>query len=62
MPRFARELAIAFCMSLGLALFDPAPTRQAAFVIFLSVFAFTRIATEFWTLFILEQQDDRAVP
>ena len=61
--RFAREIAIAFCMSLGLALFDPDTTHQTAFVIFLSVFALTRIATEFWKLFIrVERQDDFRIP
>ena len=61
--RFAREIAIALLMSLGLALFHPLAAQQTPFILYLSVFALTRIATEFWKLFIrVEPQDGFRIP
>lgn len=61
--RFVREILIALALSLALARFHPAARSQSAFVLYLSVFALTRIATEFWKLFVrVEPQDDFRIP
>jgi len=61
--RFVREIAVALAMALGLGLFWPGTAHQTAFVIYLSIFALTRIATEFWKLFVrVEPQDDFRIP
>lgn len=61
--RFLRELAFAGSVALGLALWCPAVFEQSVFVVFLSVFALTRTATEFWKLFLrVEPQDGYRIP
>src|SRR6185503_1190238 len=61
--RFAREIAIAVTISLGLALFRPEASHQSAFVLYLSVFALTRTVTEFWKLFVrVEPQEGFRIP
>lgn len=61
--RFLRELAIAFAASAALAFAVPAARQQSGFVIYLSVFALTRIVTEFWKLFVrVEPQDQFRIP
>ena len=61
--RFVREIAIALAIAAGLALFCPAAHQQSTFVIYLSVFALTRTATEFWKLFVrVEPQGDYRIP
>ena len=57
--RFIRELFIAVGMALALAVLAPGARNESPFVIYLTVFALTRIVTEFWKLFIrVEPQDD----
>ena len=57
--RFIREIVIALTVSLALAMFYPAARSQSAFVLYLSVFALTRIVTEFWKLFVrVEPQEE----
>jgi len=61
--RFVREIATALTVSLALALFYPAARSQSAFVLYLSVFALTRIVTEFWKLFVrVEPQEEFRIP
>ena len=61
--RFAREIAIALTVSVGLAVFHPGVGHQSAFVLYLSVFALTRIVTEFWKLFVrVEPQEGFRIP
>ena len=61
--RFLREIAIALTVSLGLATLYPAARSQSAFVLYLSVFALTRIVTEFWKLFVrVEPQEEFRIP
>ena len=61
--RFLREIVIALTVSLALAMFYPAAGSQSAFVLYLSVFALTRIATEFWKLFVrVEPQEEFRIP
>jgi hypothetical protein len=61
--RFCRELAFAVTIALGLGLSCPAAADQSAFVIYLSVFALTRTATEFWKLFVrVEPQEGFRIP
>jgi hypothetical protein len=61
--RFAREIVIALAAAAGLAAIAPATARQSGFVIYLSIFAVTRIATEFWKLFVrVEPQDGFRIP
>jgi len=61
--RFVREIVIALTLSLALAMFHPATGHQTAFVLYLSVFALTRIVTEFWKLFVrVEPQDGFRIP
>ncbi|MGE3179289.1 MAG: hypothetical protein AB7O32_17595 [Vicinamibacterales bacterium] len=61
--RFARELGLAAAIAVGLGAWFPGVFAQSAFVIFLSVFALTRTATEFWKLFVrVEPQDGYRIP
>ncbi len=61
--RFVREIIIALTVSLGLAMLYPAARSQSAFVLYLSVFALTRIVTEFWKLFVrVEPQEEFRIP
>lgn len=61
--RFVRELAIALAVSAVLASAVPAARQQSGFVIYLSVFALTRIVTEFWKLFVrVEPQEQFRIP
>ena len=61
--RFLREIAIALAFSVGLAVLHPGTAHQTAFVLYLSIFALTRIATEFWKLFVrVEPQDGFRIP
>ena len=61
--RFAREIVIAFTVSVGLAMFSSVAHQQSAFVVYLSVFALTRTATEFWKLFVrVEAQSGYRIP
>ena len=61
--RFIREIVIALTVSLALAMFYPAARSQSAFVLYLSVFALTRIVTEFWKLFVrVEPQEEFRIP
>lgn len=60
--RFVRELVIATCCAVGLLWF-PATPDQRPFVIYTSVFALSRIATEFWKLFLrVEPQQGFRIP
>lgn len=61
--RFAREIAIALAVSFVLPVLYPATAGQSAFVLYLSIFALTRIATEFWKLFVrVEPQGEFRIP
>ena len=61
--RFVREIAIALGVACGLALFSPGSHEQSAFIIYLSVFALTRTATELWKLFVrVEPQGAYRIP
>ncbi len=61
--RFLRELAIALAVSLAMLAWSPATLDQSAFVLYLSVFALTRTATEFWKLFVrVEPQEGFRIP
>lgn len=61
--RFLREIAIAFVMSMGLWMLYPSASDESAFILYLSIFALTRIVTEFWKLFVrVEPQDDFRIP
>jgi hypothetical protein len=61
--RFLREIAIAVTVSLALPALHPAAQHQSTFVLYLSVFALTRIITEFWRLFVrVEPQGDFRIP
>lgn len=61
--RFVREIAIALAVSLALPLLYPATRGQSAFVLYLSIFALTRVVTEFWKLFVrVEPQQDFRIP
>jgi len=60
--RFVRELIIATTIAAVVAWFDLA-RGQAALVVFLSVFTLSRIATEFWKLFLrVELQEGFRIP
>jgi hypothetical protein len=60
--RFVRELVIAAAIALALALLHLAQ-GQTPFVVYVSVFALARIATEFWKLFLrVEPQQDYRIP
>jgi hypothetical protein len=61
--RFVREIAIALTVSCALATSFPPARSQSAFVLYLSIFALTRIFTEFWKLFVrIEPQEDYRIP
>ncbi len=61
--RFVREMAIAVIASVALATVYPPGSNQSAFVLYLSTFAITRIATEFWKLFVrVEPQSGYRIP
>jgi hypothetical protein len=61
--RFFREIGIALTVSLAFPLFHPPAGSQSAFVLFLSIFALTRIVTEFWKLFVrTEPQEEFRIP
>jgi hypothetical protein len=61
--RFIREIVIALGAACGLALFYQGSHRESGFVVYLSVFALTRTATEFWKLFVrIEPQSDYRIP
>ncbi len=60
--RCARELVFATTIAAGLALLD-LTGGQSAFVLYLSIFALSRIATEFWKLFVrVEPQEGYRIP
>jgi hypothetical protein len=60
--RLARELVFATIIAAGLAAGHLAD-GQSAFVVYLSVFALSRIVTEFWKLFVrVEPQGDFRIP
>ena len=60
--RFVRELAIAALVALTLAEFHLADS-ESPFVLFVSIFALTRIISEFWKLFVrIEPQEDYRIP
>jgi hypothetical protein len=61
--RFARELLIALIISVALPVVYPPTIGQSAFVLYLSIFALTRIVTEFWKLFVrVEPQNGFRIP
>ena len=61
--RFVREISFSLLLSVGLGTFLPAAAEQSAFVLYLCAFALTRIATEFWKLFVrVEPQDGFRIP
>jgi hypothetical protein len=61
--RFIREIGIASVCSLALPVLHPATMAQTGFVFYLSIFALTRIVTEFWKLFLrVEPQDEFRIP
>ena len=61
--RFARELVIALVISVALPLAHPPTQEESLFVLYLSVFALTRIVTEFWKLFVrVEPQEEFRIP
>jgi hypothetical protein len=60
--RFVRELLFASVLSVGLAAAGLS-NGQSPFVIYLSAFALSRIATEFWKLFVrVEPQGEYRIP
>lgn len=60
---FVREIAIALTVALGLALLHESASGESLFVLYVSIFALTRTATEFWKLFVrVEPQDDYRIP
>lgn len=60
--RFVRELVFATSAAIALHL-SGAADGQSAFVLYLSCFALSRIATEFWKLFVrIEPQSDFRIP
>ena len=61
--RFAREVAFAVAGATALPLFLPSVHSQSAFTVYLTLFALTRIVTEFWKLFVrVEPQSDFRIP
>jgi hypothetical protein len=61
--RFVREIVIALAVSLSLPALHPSAGSESAFVLYLSIFALTRIATEFWKLFLrVEPQQGFRIP
>jgi hypothetical protein len=60
--RFVRELVVAAVVATGLAWFGSVD-GQTPFIVYLSVFALSRIATEFWKLFLrVEPQGGFRIP
>lgn len=60
--RFVRELVFATGIATALATID-GTGRESPFIVYLSVFALARIATEFWKLFLrIEPQDGYRIP
>ncbi|MBI3048609.1 MAG: hypothetical protein HYY76_09915 [Acidobacteria bacterium] len=63
MRRFVREIAVAVTIAFALPWVYSPTTTQSAFVLYLAVFALTRIATEFWKLFVrVEPQGEFRIP
>jgi hypothetical protein len=61
--RFVREIAFALAAAIALPSILPAASEQSAFVVYLAIFALTRIVTEFWKLFLrVEPQDGFRIP
>jgi len=61
--RFLREIAVALAVSIALPVLYPPTREQSTFVLYLSVFALTRIVTEFWKLFVrVEPQEEFRIP
>jgi hypothetical protein len=61
--RFVRELMFALAFAVGIFMFVPAAIHETAFIQYLSIFALTRIVTEFWKLFVrVEPQDTFRIP
>lgn len=61
--RFAREIVFALAAAITMPAVLPAAPTQSAFVMYLAIFALTRIATEFWKLFLrVEPQDGFRIP
>ena len=50
--RFLREVAFALSGALALPVILPSVSHQSAFTVYLTLFALTRIVTEFWKLFL----------
>ena len=60
--RFVRELVIATCVAAALAT-SPLVDGQTSFVLYVSIFALSRIATEYWKLFLrVEPQEGFRIP
>ncbi len=60
--RFLRELVFATGIAAALSMMEPT-VRETPFILYLSVFALARIATEFWKLFLrVEPQGDFRIP
>ena len=60
--RFLREIIIALIIASALAAI-PATSHQSRFILFLVTFTLTRVATEFWKLFVrTEPQQDYRIP
>lgn len=60
--RFVRELIIALLIAGALSAI-PASSGESRFILFLTVFTLTRVATEFWKLFVrIEPQKDFRIP
>src|SRR5262245_44384770 len=61
--RFVREVAFALSGALALPVALPSVSRQSAFTVYLTLFALTRIVTEFWKLFLrVEPQGGYRIP
>jgi hypothetical protein len=61
--RFLREVAFALSGALALPVILPSVSHQSAFTVYLTLFAVTRIVTEFWKLFLrVEPQGDFRIP
>lgn len=60
--RFWREISIALCVSLAVSQWERA-SGESWFILFVTIFALTRIVTEFWKLFVrTEPQNDYRIP
>ena len=61
--RFVREVAFALAGAVALPVALPSVSHQSAFTVYLTLFALTRIVTEFWKLFLrVEPQSDFRIP